>query len=151
MLELLSQLKQLRKSIAFLIFLALLLTVKKVSQSIWIETDGQEDITELQDSKKAPNFILCKKVLNNRPLGQISHETTAGKRLFLFHPNSEAETLYHHWYHEGESVIQFKCSASEKFCISSISPSQAVIGNWSVDVIADNILIESRQFELIHE
>lgn len=151
MLEFLSQIKQLRKSIAFLIFLALILTVKKVSQTFWVEIQGEEDISELQDLQKPLDFILCKKVLNNRPLGQINQETSAGKRLFLFHPNSEAEILYHHWYHEGESVIQFKCSAIEKFCISSISPSQAVEGNWSVDVIADNILIESRQFELRHE
>lgn len=143
-----SQLKHLRKSVLFLFIFALLLSGQRVYR--WYQ-DSNATIQQSDTLSSATdlNSVLCKKVVNGRPIGVIDKQSQFQKRIYLFQAELGEAATEHHWYHEGTRILRFECSPRKDFCISSISPFQAKPGFWSVDVISQNILIETKQFELI--
>ena len=139
-----------RKPMVFFILLTLILSFQKVYDRMKDHADRSSEAVK-RTGKKRVEAILCQKILNSRPLGLITQDSRAGKRIHLFHEglNTDDAQLVHKWYHEGENILSFNCPISDAICISSVSPLQARVGDWSVDVLSSNQLIYSKQFSLV--
>lgn len=143
-----SQLKHLRKSVIFLFLFAIFLSGQRVYQ--WYQnTNTSLHTPNTMNSVKDSHLVLCKKVVNGRPMGVVDRQSSSQKRIYLFQAEVTEAATEHHWYYEGKRILRFECSSKKDFCISSIAPFQAKVGFWSVDIISQNLLIESKQFELI--
>lgn len=143
-----SQLKHLRKSVLFLFLFAILLSGQRIYQ--WYQTTNTSvHEPSMMKPSTDPHLVLCKKVVNGRPIGVVDKQSSSKKRIYLFQAEVSEPATEHHWYYEGKRILRFECSSKKDFCISSIPPFQAKTGYWSVDVISQNTLIETKQFELI--
>tara|TARA_B110000483_G_C18019142_1_gene474277 strand:+ start:316 stop:768 length:453 start_codon:yes stop_codon:yes gene_type:complete len=144
-----SLIRRLRKSIIFLVLLVVILTAKRGCEDIQARAASTLGKPNLSHSLYHTELILSKKIIKNKPLGLLSDFVESDKRLHLFFKrNTYPELIHIYWYQDGLQITQTTCSAKEENCISSLNPKMSKPGFWSIDVIQNEFLIASKQFEI---
>ena len=116
-----SLIKRLRKSIIFLVLLVVILTAKRGCEDIQARADSTLAKPNLSHSLYQIELILSKKIIKNKPLGQLSDFVESDKRLYLFFKrNTYPELIHIYWYQDGLQITQTTCYSSSPWYFDTI-------------------------------
>ena len=142
-------LRYIRKTTLVVIIVVLGFLVRRVVDMLTVKDDVQ-DVAEAELS--LTQSVVCRHIVSGSPFG-LDSVFEEGIRLYFYATISDIksfsdDTLKTVWFRGLDTIQSVPCTLNGDVCFTMIAPTLLKQGEWSVDLIAGQKLVSSRQFRI---
>lgn len=138
--------RQIRKTSIFFLVLFLVFLIHRIVH-LFVENSADSVSTLLLQTPRQAESVICHNIVGGAAFGidSLFEEYT---RVYFYSQLlvDSVPSVEHRWFCGKDTMLIVPCSCNGNVCTSSIAPERLKAGEWSVDLVFEKKILDSRQF-----